>query len=66
MQTNLLKSKITLHGETQTVLAEALGITTRALNYKVNGVCQFKADEIKIIKERYALSDTDVAKIFFE
>lgn len=65
MQMKLLKSKIRLHGETQTTLAEALGITTRAMNCKINGHRQFKADEIKIIKERYALSDSDIAQIFF-
>ena len=66
MQIFLLKERMSVYGDTQSTLAEALGITTRAMNYKINGRCQFKADEIKIIKERYALSDTDVAKIFFE
>lgn len=64
MQTFMLKEQMSVYGDTQSTLAETLGITLRAMNYKINGRCQFKADEIKVIKERYALSDSDVAKIF--
>lgn len=66
MQTKLLKSKMVLHGDTLKKLSEEMGLTVRALCYKVNGKCQFKADEIKIIKDRYGLSDSDVAEIFLQ
>lgn len=65
MQTFLLKEKIAQYGDTQSTLGKALGLTNRATNYKINGHSQFKADEIKIIKNRYGLSDSEVAKIFF-
>lgn len=66
MQTNLLKSKMALHGDTLKALSKVLGLTTRALCYKVNGKSPFKADEIKIIKEHYNLSDSEVAEIFLK
>ncbi len=64
MQIKLLKAKMVLHGDTLTSLSEYLGLTTRALCYKVNGKSPFKDKEMKVIKERYNLTDSEVAEIF--
>lgn len=64
MQIKLLKAKMVLHGDTLKTLSESLGLTTRALCYKVNGVSPFKDKEMKVIKERYNLTDSEVAEIF--
>ena len=49
MQIKLLKAKMVLHGDTLTSLSEYLGLTTRALCYKVNGKSPFKDKEMKVI-----------------
>ena len=65
MKTNLLKSKMVLHGDTLTTLAEILNTTVRTCWCRVNGKTSFKPEDIKKIKERYSLSDSEVADIFF-
>ncbi|MBR2505155.1 MAG: hypothetical protein IKB61_04375 [Elusimicrobiaceae bacterium] len=66
MNSRLLKSKMTLHGDTQADLAEALGTTRSNMNGKINAYKYiFQPREIAIIKERYNLTDEEVQAIFF-
>jgi len=67
MNKNLLKSKMVLHGETAKCLCEALGITEQSFSQKINNSTggQFTQREIKIIMERYSLTDSEIKDIFF-
>lgn len=63
----LLKSHMAKKGETQAVLAEAMGISLSRLNAKINGTsgAEFTQTEISFISERYKLSASETMKIFF-
>lgn len=65
MRKNWLESKMKIFGDTQSTLAEALGITVQALNAKMNGRNEFTRSEIQMIKERYHLTAEEVDFIFF-
>lgn len=67
MNAKLLKSKMVLHDDTQGKLADALGISAQRLSNKINEYngAQFTQTEIRIIKDRYDLSDEEVSLIFF-
>lgn len=56
------------HGDTQSILADAIGISRVRLNAKINETngASFTQPEISAIKERYNLSDSDINAIFFE
>lgn len=66
MNGNLLKSVIVKNGDTQSALAEAMGIPTSALCQRISGKVEFRRNEIKFIKERYNLTSDEVDQIFFE
>lgn len=55
------------HGEKQSELASALGISRVTLSKKINERrnAVFTQPEISAIKKRYQLSDTDISAIFF-
>ncbi len=53
------------YGDTLATLAEAIGISTRALSCKINGILCFKQTEIIKIKERYNLTPDELCTIFF-
>jgi plasmid maintenance system antidote protein VapI len=61
----VLKSKQSLYGDTDAVLAEALGITAQTFSLKVNGKADFTAGEILSVRNRYSLTDEEVTQIFF-
>ncbi|MBR3330413.1 MAG: DUF739 family protein [Mogibacterium sp.] len=65
MNTNLLKSKMVEHGDTQAVLASAIGISASNFNDKVNGKVSFRQRDIAAIRSRYHLSAEEVDLIFF-
>ena len=66
MNKNLLKSVMAARGDTQEILAEAMGLSLSRLNAKINGKkAEFRQAEINFIKERYKLSASDVEEIFF-
>ncbi|MBQ9737898.1 MAG: helix-turn-helix transcriptional regulator [Alphaproteobacteria bacterium] len=65
MNVNLLKSKMALNGDTQTTLAEAIGITQNAIWMKMNNRCEFKRSEIEAIAKRYNLTGDEIQQIFF-
>lgn len=63
--TKRFKAAIALRGFTMDKLAEALGISTATLSYKVNNIRQFKTSEIQAIKRILNLSAEERDKIFF-
>lgn len=55
------------HGDTQTSLADAMGLSRTCLNQKINeknGKC-FNQPELKFLKVRYNLTDQRFVEIFF-
>ena len=68
MNPNKLKSVMVLHGDTQEVLADAIGMSRVTLARKIHGTdgAQFLQKEIQAIKERYNLTAEDVDDIFFD
>ncbi len=67
MDTNMFKSKMKLHGDTNAVLAEAIGLSAQRLSAKINETkgAEFTQGEIQRIKERYNLTNDEVDNIFF-
>lgn len=67
MNKNKLLAVIAEHGETQKILAEALGITRVTLCKKISekNKAVFTQPEISVIKHRYNLSDEAITAIFF-
>ena len=63
--TNFLKAKMVLHGDTIQSLAEAIGINRQNLSLKINGKRDFKQSEIAMIRFRYKLTTEEVNAIFF-
>lgn len=68
MNKNLLRSKMVLFGDTNETLAAALGISPQRLSAKINAKdgAEFVQREIKAIRDRYHLTDEEVALIFFQ
>ena len=66
MNSKLLRSLMTLHGDTNATLAKYLGITEQSVCNKINeNGTEFKQGEIAKIKERYNLDSDMVDRIFF-
>ncbi|MBQ1791225.1 MAG: helix-turn-helix transcriptional regulator [Oscillospiraceae bacterium] len=65
MNSNLLKAEMVKNGDTQTKLAEALGMTTSCLNQRINGSVDFRKNEINEIRKRYHLTAEQTIEIFF-
>ena len=66
MNTMLLKSVMTLHGDNIKTLAEYLGKTPQMISRKINeDNAEFRQGEIALIKERYNLTAEQVEEIFF-
>lgn len=60
-------SKMKLFGDTQEILAAALGISLSRLNAKINEVngAEFKQSEIAFFRNRWHLTAEEVDQIFF-
>ncbi len=67
MNKAMLESFMKLNSDTQSDLANYLGISLSRLNAKINEYrgAQFFQTEIAAIKKRYSLSETQVDAIFF-
>lgn len=67
MNKAMLESIMKLNSDTQSDLADYLGISLSRLNAKINEYrgAQFFQTEIAAIKKRYSLSETQVDDIFF-
>lgn len=62
----LFKQKMIENGDTQTILANAMGIPQSALSARINGKIDFRQTEMDFIRKRYRLSGQDTVDIFFE
>ena len=67
MNKNLFVSKMKLFGDTQEILAAALGISLTRLNAKINEAdgAEFWQHEIKFFRDRWHLTPEEVDQIFF-
>lgn len=66
MNKSLLKSYIVRYDNTQSVLANAMGISLSRLNAKINGKnAEFTQGEMDFIRKRYGLDLQAVNDIFF-
>ena len=62
----LLRSIMVKFGETQEMLADAMGVSLSRLNAKINSNgAEFTQREITFIRNRYNLSPAEVDAIFF-
>ena len=67
MNSQLLKGYIKIHDGSQSVLAEAMGLSLSRLNAKINETgAEFTQSEIAFIRDRYQLSKPEVTDIFFD
>ena len=68
MNKNLLRSKMVLFGDTNETLAAALGISPQRLSAKINAKdgAEFVQREIKVMRNRYQLTDEETGLIFFQ
>lgn len=53
------------HGDRQSDLAEAIGLSRSRLSAKINSKASFTQPEILAIKRRYRLSGQELDEIFF-
>lgn len=60
-------SKMKLFGDTQEILATALGISLSRLNAKINETdgAEFKQSEMRFFRDRWHLTPEEVDQIFF-
>ncbi len=65
MKKNELRAVRMKDGERMADLAKNLGIATSSLSNKVNGLCNFKRDEIAEICNHYSLTADELYNIFF-
>lgn len=66
MNKQKLKGAIVSHGDTQSKLAEALGMSISALSLRINGHGKgFLQSEMDAIKRRYNLTAEEMDEIFF-
>ena len=67
MNKNMFVSKMKLFGDTQTSLAEGLGISLTRLNEKINETdgAEFWQHEIAFFRNRWHLTPEEVDMIFF-
>ncbi len=66
MNTNKLRAKMALNGDTGGALADALGISQQRFSAKINdNNAEFTQGEIQIIKDKYNLTAEEVDDIFF-
>lgn len=68
MNKKLLESKMKLFGDTNQMLARAIGISPQSLSSKKNETngAEFTQGEISMIKFRYDLSAQEIDQIFFD
>ena len=65
MNKNHFRSIMTLYGDTQKTVADALNVSEQTVGDKVNGLSDFKQSEIKVLIDRWKLTPSQVDEIFF-
>ena len=67
MNSQMLKGLIKMYDGSQSVLADAMGLSLSRLNAKINETsAEFTQKEITFIRDRYSLSSAEVTDIFFD
>lgn len=66
MKSNLLKSERVKKGLTQKKVSEILEIDSTSYSKKENGIIEFKASEINLIRKIFELSPEKIIEIFFD
>ena len=66
MKSNLLKSQRVKKGLTQKKVSEILDIDSTSYSKKENGIIEFKASEINLIRKIFELSAEETIEIFFD
>jgi plasmid maintenance system antidote protein VapI len=67
MNKRKLESLMKLHGDTQTTLAKAMGISVSRLNLKINQRnAEFTQSEIAFIIDRYHMNTDEAVACFFD
>ena len=68
MKSQILKGIIKMYDGSQSVLADAMGLSLSRLNAKINetGGAEFSQSEIAFIRDRYRMSKSQVADVFFD
>lgn len=67
MNTNKLRAKMALHGDTGGTLSEALGMSQQRFSAKLNNNnAEFTQSEIQDVKDRYKLTPEEIEDIFFD
>lgn len=66
MKSNLLKSQRVKKGLTQKKISEILDIDSTSYSKKENGIIEFKASEINLIRKIFELSPEETIEIFFD
>jgi hypothetical protein len=56
---------MSVNGDNQTTLAEALGMQQSALSARMNGKTDFRKNEMEVIRKRYNLDAEKMQEIFF-
>lgn len=65
MDMNLLRYFMGLHGDNQSTLAAAIGLSQSALSARMNGKTDFRKNEMETIRKRYDLDAENIQRIFF-
>lgn len=66
MKSNLLKAERIKFGVTQKDMSQTLNIDVSTYSKKENGIIEFKASEICIVKKMLSLTPQKISEIFFE
>ena len=65
MNKELMRYYLAKAGKTEQTVAEALGISRKSVNNKINGKTEFTAREIRKIAEYLELGAKEICDIFF-
>lgn len=65
MNTTLFNTYKVKNKDTQTKLAEDMGLPQSALSARINGKTEFRQNEIYFFMKRWNLSDQETVDIFF-
>lgn len=65
MNKELMRYYMAKAGKTEKAIAEALGISQKTVNNKINGKTEFTAREIRKVADSLGIGATEICDIFF-
>ena len=65
MNAKLLKSIMVLNDDNLLTLSTYLGLSRQTLSLKIDGISDFKLNEVRMIRDKYKLTDSETIEIFF-